>query len=132
MPLRVELKPFERVVIGDSVIVNSDTRSSFLVEGDVPVLRERDMVTEDSATTPARRLYYLVQMTYLKGDPGRYRTLCADVTAELRARMPSSRDLINAVERNVGAGAFYRALKDIRTLMRHEENELTADLESRR
>jgi flagellar biosynthesis repressor protein FlbT len=132
MPLRVELKPFERVVIGDSVIVNSDTRSSFLVEGDVPVLRERDMVTEDSATTPVRRLYYLVQMTYLKGDPGRYRTLCTDVTAELRARMPGSRDLIDAVERNVGAGAFYRALKDIRTLMRHEENELTADLECRR
>ena len=32
MPLRVELKPFERIVIGESVIINSATRASFLIE----------------------------------------------------------------------------------------------------
>jgi flagellar protein FlbT len=132
MPLRVELKPFERVMIGEGVIVNSDTRSSFLVEGDVPVLRERDTVTEDSATTPVRRLYYLVQVMYLKSDPGRYIALCLDGMAELRARMPDSRDLIDAVERTIDNGTFYKALKDIKTLMRHEENELTTGQACRR
>jgi flagellar protein FlbT len=123
MPLRVELKPFERVVIGESVIVNSGTRSSFLVEGDAPVLRERDTMTEGRATTPARRLYYLVQMMYLENSTNSDRVVCPAIVAELRTRMPGAGELIDAVERHVGAGAFYRALKDIRTLIRHEENE---------
>jgi flagellar protein FlbT len=126
MPLRVELKPYERVLIGESVIVNSSTRTCFLVEGDAPVLRERDSVTEDSATTPARRLYYLVQTMYLKGDPARDRVLCLDVMAALRLQMPEFRDLIDVVERHVDAGAFYRALKEIRILMRHETSEVLA------
>jgi hypothetical protein len=29
VPLRVELKPFERIVIGDLVLINSGTRTSF-------------------------------------------------------------------------------------------------------
>ena len=45
MPLRVELKPFERIVIGETVLVNSGTRTSFLIDGDAPILRERDTIT---------------------------------------------------------------------------------------
>jgi flagellar biosynthesis repressor protein FlbT len=122
MPLRVELKPFERIVIGESVIVNSGSRSCFLIEGNAPVLRERDMVSEEAATTPARRLYYVVQSAYLKNDPDRYRASYLGAMAQLRAAMPDSRDLIDVVDRHVGAGALYRALKDIRTLMRCEDN----------
>ena len=32
VPLRVELKPFERIVIGETVLVNSGTRTSFLID----------------------------------------------------------------------------------------------------
>ena len=85
MPLRVELKPFERIVIGESVIINSATRTSFLIDGDTPILREKDTVTEETANTPARRLYYCVQMLYLKNDAGRYRELYPRRLAELRA-----------------------------------------------
>jgi flagellar protein FlbT len=124
MPLRVELKPFERLVIGDSVIVNSDTRICFLIEGDAPVLRERDTVVEETATTPARRLYYFVQMMYLKTDATRYRASYLGAVAELRQTMPRSLELIEAVNHQVAAGALYKALKDIRTLMRREESEV--------
>ena len=48
MPLRVELKPFERIVIGESVITNSDTRTTFLIDGDAPILREKDILTARS------------------------------------------------------------------------------------
>jgi len=34
VPLRVELKPFERIVIGESVIINSGARTSFLIDGE--------------------------------------------------------------------------------------------------
>jgi len=127
MPLRVELKPFERIVIGDSVIVNSDARTRFLIEGDAPVLRERDTVTQDSATTPARRLHCCVQLMYLKSDPQRYRPTYLDLVATLRETMPDAGELINAIDGHVAAGSLYRALKDIRTLMKRESDRSSRD-----
>ena len=58
MPLRVELKPFERIVIGETVIINSGTRTSFLIDGEAPILREKDTVTAETANTPVKRLYF--------------------------------------------------------------------------
>jgi flagellar protein FlbT len=121
MPLRVELKPFERIVIGESVIINSATRASFLIDGETPILRERDTVTEETANTPARSLYYCVQMMYLKNDATRYREPYARHLAELRAAMPEARDPIDAANHHVAAGALYKALKEIRKLMKREE-----------
>jgi len=125
MPLRVELKPFERIVIGESVIINSATRTSFLIDGEAPILREKDTVTEETANTPARRLYYCVQMMYLKNDVARYREPYARHLAELRRAVPSAADLSDAANGHVAEGALYKALKDIRKLMKREE-ELTA------
>jgi len=121
MPLRVELKPFERIVIGDSVIINSGTRTSFLIDGDTPVLREKDTVTAETADTPAKRLYFCVQMMYLKSDVPRYRTAYLDFVKELREVLPGSSDVIDAINNHVSGGALYKALKEIRKLMKVEE-----------
>ncbi|MGJ4952615.1 flagellar biosynthesis repressor FlbT [Bradyrhizobium sp. HKCCYLS20291] len=117
MPLRVELKPFERIVIGDSVIINSNTRARFIVEGDVPILRERDTVSPETADTPAKRLYLCVQTMYLKSDAGRYRASYLACIDELRSATPDGARLTEAVDRHVAAGALYKALKEIRGLI---------------
>jgi flagellar protein FlbT len=121
MPLRVELKPFERIVIGESVIVNSGNRTSFLIDGEVPILRDKDTVTAETANTPARRLYHCVQVMYLKNDVARYRTAYLASVDELRQAVPGSDDVIDAISRHVSDGALYKALKEIRKLIRHEE-----------
>jgi flagellar protein FlbT len=121
MPLRVELKPFERIVIGESVIVNSGNRTSFLIDGEVPILRDKDTVTAETANTPARRLYHCVQVMYLKNDVARYRTAYLASVDELRQAVPGSDDVIDAINRHVSDGALYKALKEIRKLIRHEE-----------
>ncbi len=121
MPLRVELKPFERIVIGDSVIINSATRSCFLIEGETPILREKDTVTAEAANTPARRLYFCVQMMYLKGDADRSRETYFGLLAALRDADPAASELIAAVDSHVSAGSLYEALKDVRKLMKREE-----------
>jgi flagellar biosynthesis repressor protein FlbT len=121
MPLRVELKPFERIAIGESVIINSGTRTCFLIDGETPVLREKDTVTADTANTPARRLYHCVQMMYLKNDVARYRESYLGFLNELRAAAPGAADLIEAADRQVAQGALYKALREIRRLMKREE-----------
>ena len=37
--LKIELKPGERVMLGDCVITNHDQRTRLLVEGTAPILR---------------------------------------------------------------------------------------------
>jgi flagellar protein FlbT len=121
MPLRVELKPFERIVIGETVIINSGTRTSFLIDGEAPILREKDTVTAETANTPVKRLYYCVQMMYLKNDIPRYRAAYQGFVKELRDALPAARDAIDAVNNHVSGGALYKALKEIRKLMKVEE-----------
>jgi flagellar biosynthesis repressor protein FlbT len=121
MPLRVELKPFERIIIGETVIINSNTRTSFLIDGEAPILREKDTVTAETANTPVKRLYFCVQMMYLKNDIPRYRTAYLGFIDDLREAFPGSRGLIDAANNHVSGGALYKALKEIRKLIKQEE-----------
>ena len=121
MPLRVELKPFERIIVGESVIINSATRTSLLIDGETPILRERDTVSAETANTPAKRLYHCVQMMYLKNDIPRYKASYLGFVSELEESCPGEIELIAAVNRHVSAGALYKALKEIRKLMKREQ-----------
>ena len=126
MPLRVELKPFERIIIGESVIINSGSRTSFLIDGDTPILREKDTVTEETADTPAKRLYHCVQTMYLKNDVARYKAAYLDLIGKLRESSPGADDTIATVDHHVSTGALYKALKEIRKLMKREEERSAA------
>jgi flagellar protein FlbT len=126
MPLRVELKPFERIVVGESVIINSGTRTSFLIDGEAPILREKDTVTAETANTPVKRLYFCVQTMYLKNDIPRYRASYLGFVKDLREAIPGSRELIDAVNNHIVAGSLYKALKEIRKLMKAEEELLVS------
>src|SRR5450759_4489975 len=127
MPLRVELKPFERIIIGETVIINSGTRTSFLIDGEAPILRERDTVTAETANTPVKRLYLCVQTMYLKNDIPRYRAAYLGFIKDLREAIPASRDLIDAINNHISSGSLYKALKEIRKLMKVEEELLVTN-----
>jgi flagellar protein FlbT len=58
---------------------------------------------------------------YLKNDPARYREAYLRFVAALREADPAASDLIATVDNHISAGALYKALKDIRKLMRREE-----------
>jgi hypothetical protein len=46
--LRIEFEPFERIAIGESLITNSNTRISFLIEG-------RELILADQAYLASSR-----------------------------------------------------------------------------
>ena len=126
MPLRVELKPFERIVIGETVLINSGTRTSFLIDGEAPILRERDTVTPETANTPAKRLYLCVQTMYLKSDIPKYLPVYHGLLRDLRHASPGDRLAIDAINDHISSGALYKALKEIRKLMKREDGLLAA------
>ena len=126
VPLRVELKPFERIVIGETVLINSGTRTSFLIDGEAPILRERDTITAETANTPARRLYHCVQTMYLKSDIPKYQAAYQGFLRDLRHTSPGDRLAIDAINAHISSGALYKALKEIRKLMKREDALLAA------
>lgn len=126
MSLRVELKPFERIVIGESVITNSDTKAAFLIDGDAPILREKDILTAETANTPAKRIYLCVQMMYLQNDIPKYQELYFGFVKEILEAMPSAREPIEAASKLILSGSLYKALKELRTLIKREEQLLSS------
>ncbi|HEY8334841.1 MAG TPA: flagellar biosynthesis repressor FlbT [Tardiphaga sp.] len=121
MALRVELKPFERIIIGKSVITNSDARTAFLIDGDAPILREKDILTAETANTPVKRIYLCVQMMYLENDIPGYQDLYLGFIKELIEAVPSYREPIESVSNLILSGALYKALRELRPLMKREE-----------
>jgi flagellar biosynthesis regulator FlbT len=67
MTLKITLKPHEKFILGGAVITNGDAKSTFALENDVPILREKDILTLTSADTPCKRIYFAIQLMYVDG-----------------------------------------------------------------
>ncbi|MDB5629729.1 MAG: flagellar biosynthesis repressor FlbT, partial [Tardiphaga sp.] len=126
MALKVELKPHERIIIGASVITNTDQRARLLIEGDrIPILREKDIMTPATADTPAKLVYLAVQLMYLSPDPIVHHPTYFNLVRDIIMTTPSARPFIEAINTHILNGEMYQALKEARKLIAHEETLLT-------
>jgi flagellar biosynthesis repressor protein FlbT len=121
MALKVVLKPFERIIIGQSLVTNSDTRTTFLIDGEAPILREKDILTAETANTPVKRLYFCIQMMYLENDIPKYQDLYMGFVKDLLEAVPSFRASIETASKLILSGSLYNSLKEIRRLIGREE-----------
>jgi flagellar protein FlbT len=121
MALKVVLKPFERIIIGQSLITNSETRTTFLIDGEAPILREKDILTAETANTPVKRLYFCIQMMYLENDIPKYQDLYMGFIKDLLEAVPSFRTSIETASRLILSGSLYNSLKEIRKLIARED-----------
>ena len=69
MPLTLQLKPHERVILGGAVVCNGRSRARLVIENEVPVLRESDILSPRLVRTPCQRIDMALQLLYL--DPAR-------------------------------------------------------------
>jgi flagellar protein FlbT len=118
--LKIELKPGERVMLGDCVITNSDQRTRLLVEGTAPILRERDIMTEGRADTPAKRIYLAVQLMYTAKNPAAYHELYFRLVREITLAVPSMWPLIESINNQILTGELYKALREVKKLITYE------------
>lgn len=120
MALKVELKPGERIILGECVITNSDQRARLLIEGEVPILREKDILTAETADTPAKRIYLAVQLMYTSKDARAYHEIYFKLVSEILKAAPSTWPLIESVNNHILAGEMYKALKEAKKLIAYE------------
>jgi flagellar protein FlbT len=120
MALKVELKPGERIIIGESVITNQQQRARLLIDGTAPILREKDIMTADRANTPAARIYLAVQLMYTSRDPRPHHDIYFTLVADILAAAPSVRPFIETMNNHILTGQMYKALKEAKKLIAYE------------
>ena len=121
MALKVELKPNERILIGESVITNCNQRSWLVIEGSSPILREKDILTAKRADTPAKRIYLAVQLMYTSRDPRAHHEIYFSLVKQIVQAAPSTWQFIEAINNQILTGSFYKALKETKKLIAYEE-----------
>lgn len=122
MALKITLKANERLIIGGAVVTNGNSRSDLIVENNVPILREKSILREQDATTPCRRIYFLIQLMYVdeKNLP-EYHKLYWEVVREVVKAAPSTLALIDQINEQILSGSYYHALKLAWQLIEYEE-----------
>ena len=122
MPLTINLKPRERLIVNGVVLENSGQAAKILVRNTAALLREKDILTEEQATTPARRIYFAVQCQYLfPGKDHLFLPAIYDFLREFATAAPSTASLVHEIHRFVDGGDFYKALRAARSLIEREQ-----------
>lgn len=123
--LVLKLAPNERVLINGAVIENGDRRSRIAIRTpNANVLRLKDAIHPDRATTPVARACYIAQLI-LSGDAtpdegGRQLQQAIDQLGQVFDD-PATRAVLREAADNVRNGAVYPALRRLRELLPREE-----------
>lgn len=122
MSLKLKLKPDEKLVIGRAVIRNGGKPAELIIENDVPILREKDILNEDEADSPSRRIYFVVQLMYI--DPENlvtYHNRYWELVRDIMAAAPSTKPLFEQISVEILNAHYYQALKLAKKLIDYEE-----------
>lgn len=122
--LILKLGPKERVLINGAVIENGDRRNRLhVLSPDVKILRLRDALHPDEATTPVRRICYAAQLV-LSGDvpveEARPQLLRSIEQLSQIFTDPESRVALDRATTALIDGQPYPALKALRRLLPRE------------
>ncbi|KQP94794.1 flagellar protein FlbT [Methylobacterium sp. Leaf113] len=122
MPLKIELKPFERLLIGGTAIRNGSRRSSFVIETVTKFLRESDIILESEADTACKRLYVTLTVLYLADSTPEAEDLFITQANALMAAAPSMAPYLRDIHDFIAQGELYRALKRCKDLIQYEQS----------
>lgn len=120
MALVIDLKPGEKILIGTAVITNDSTRTRLHIAGDAAILREKDVMQEEEANTPCKKVYFLIQCMYLARDPRDYHQKYFELVREIQHASPSSALFFMQINEKIIGDHYYKAMKLGKELIEHE------------
>jgi flagellar biosynthesis repressor protein FlbT len=122
MALVIDLKPGEKLLIGSAVITNDAQRTRLHIAGDAPIMREKDVMKEEEADTPCKRIYFLIQCMYLARNPKNYHEKYFDMIRDIQSAAPSTALRFMAINDKILDGSYYKALKEAKDLIKYEQD----------
>lgn len=133
MPLKLSLKPGEKFVLNGAVVQNGDRRGVLVLQNKASVLREKDILQAEDATSPARRIYFPVMMMYLDEPKATdYYDEFAQRTSEIMSviRNPDILSECVNISKHVLGREYYKALMACRKLIDYEDERIGPNVAS--
>jgi flagellar biosynthesis repressor protein FlbT len=122
MPLTINLKPGEKLIVNGVVIQNAQHAAKLIIHNEAALLRQKDIIAEEAADTPARRIYFAIQCQYLFPDKSAvYLPLIHRFLEEFAEAAPSTLPIVRKIAAEVGDSQFYQALKTAKQLIAKEQ-----------
>ncbi|MBV6632156.1 MAG: flagellar biosynthesis repressor FlbT [Alphaproteobacteria bacterium] len=123
MPLKVRLKPSEKIVINGAVVTAGDSGATLVLHNKAALLRAKDIMQESDANTPAKRIYFMIMLMYLDPESkqdymDRYMEFMMDMMSAVQ--LPPIKKSLSLIHLDVANGDLYRALKTCRAVMKLE------------
>lgn len=128
MGLVLTLKPQERIILGGAVVRNNGAYSTqLMIETHTPILRCPNILPESGLNSPCSRIYMAIELMYIQPDQREetmqlYLALTRDVVSAASSMAPA----LEEISRLVVAGEYYKALKQMKRLLKYEKHLLTA------
>jgi flagellar protein FlbT len=126
MALKITLKPNEKMIVGGAVVTNGNAkRSCMIIENNVPVLRQKDILSDKDATSHCSRIYFIIQLMYI--DPENmtdHQQIYWKLVGELIDAVPRLIRHIDEINEHILIGNYYRALKLAGKLIDYEQEVL--------
>ncbi|MBL8713766.1 MAG: flagellar biosynthesis repressor FlbT [Alphaproteobacteria bacterium] len=126
MALIIDLKPQERIIIGGALITNDANRTRLHIEGESPILREKDIMREADANSPCKRIYFTIQLMYLSSEPEKLHEVYFQQIRDIQNAAPSTATFFMVINDHILANRYYKAMKEARNLMEHERELLAS------
>ncbi len=121
MALKISLKPCEKMIIDGAVITNGNSRSELYIENSVPILRQKDILTEEEADSPARRIYFTIQLMYIDEENlALYHKNYWKLIKDLIQAAPTLLGIIDEINDHILNGQYYQALKLTQKIIEYE------------
>jgi flagellar protein FlbT len=122
MALKLTLKPHEKLIIGGAVIINGSARSDLIIENNVPILREKGIMSIKDADSPCKRIYFAIQLMYVdeKNITDHHKTYW-ELVKDVAEAAPSRKEQLTEISEHIIAGRYYQALKITRKLIDYEQ-----------
>jgi flagellar protein FlbT len=122
MALKISLKPRERMIIGGTVISNGNAKCDLIIENKVPILRQKDIMSEQEANSPCRRIYFVIQLMYIDEENLiTHHNTYWDLVRGLVRAAPSVLGLIDQISEHIVNNRYYQALKLARRMIDFEQ-----------
>lgn len=131
MPLKLDFKAGDKLVINGAVVENIGHNAKLLIHNESAILREKEILTEAETATPAARVYFSLQCAYMfpKKEED-YLKIFRQFLDDYVKAAPSAAPIGEEITEQVEAGYVYRGLRATQKLIQHEA-ETFSDLRDR-
>ncbi len=122
MPLKLEMKMGDRIIINGAVVEVATPHAKLVVHNHASILRGKEIIAKEHATTPATRIYFALQSAYLfpEHQDGYLEQFSEYIDQYLEA-CPSAADIVSEIKQEIEAGELYKGLKKAQHLVLHQQ-----------